>query len=173
MIDEELVAWVDENENFIKAIPISLANSDPKYLHQEIAGIIYDNQRRVLLQQRSLSKKVSPGLWTVTVAGHVTFDDTLVSTFHKELKEEMGLTTTQSIYLFKEKVYMANETHFCHWFLARYSGEEIVIDPSEVAAFEWVAAQDFPSFVNRNRVSDRTIKMVNRFWAGEWDNLLK
>ena len=59
MTDEELVAWVDENENIIKAIPISLANSDPKYLHQEIAGIIYDNQRRVLLQQRSLSKKVS------------------------------------------------------------------------------------------------------------------
>lgn len=173
MSDEELVAWVDENEQFIKAIPISLANSDPKYLHREIAAIVYDKKRRILLQQRSFTKKVDPGIWTVTVAGHVTYDDTLETTVNKELKEEMGITVPKFIYLFREKVFKPTETHFCHWFIGQYDGGEIVIEPTEVESYKWVTEQEFPDFVATEKVSDLTISMVKRFWAGEWDNLLK
>ena len=51
MSADEMVAWVDENEKLIQVIPLKTANSDPKYLHVEIAGIIYDDLRRVLLQK--------------------------------------------------------------------------------------------------------------------------
>ena len=53
MSDEEMVAWVDDDEKVIKIIPRTLANSDPKYLHREIAAIVYDENKRILLQQRS------------------------------------------------------------------------------------------------------------------------
>jgi isopentenyldiphosphate isomerase len=63
MSDGELVAWVDDDENLIQVIPRTLANSDPKYLHREIAAIVYDNKRRILLQQRSFYPKLV-GVWT-------------------------------------------------------------------------------------------------------------
>lgn len=173
MSDEELVAWVDENEQFIKAIPISLANSDPKYLHSEIAGLIFDQDRRVLLQQRSFTKKVGPGVWTVTVAGHVTYGDTLELTVQKELQEEMGITIPKFVYLFREKVSQSNETHFCHWFIGQYDGGDIIIEPTEVEAYKWVSESEFVDFTQHNKVSDRTISMCKRFWAGEWDSLIK
>lgn len=173
MNDEEQLAWVDENENVIQVVPYSLANSDPEYLHLEIAGLIIDNQKKVLLQQRSFTKKVGPGIWTVTVAGHVTHGDTLEQTFHKELKEEMGISTDNYKYLFREKVILSNETHFCHWYLGKYLGDKIKIQTSEVEDYAWISEKEFEHFCKTNKVSDRTIKMAHRFWLGEWDNLIK
>ncbi len=173
MSDGELVAWVDDDENLIQVIPRTLANSDPKYLHREIAAIVYDDKRRILLQQRSFTKKVGPGVWTVTVAGHVTYGDSLELTVEKELSEEMGITIPKFIYLFREKVSQSNETHFCHWYIGKYNGGEIVIEPTEVEAYKWVTEQEFANFVATQTVSDRTITMCQRFWAGEWDDLLK
>jgi len=170
-MSEELVAWVDENEKFIKAIPISLANSDPKYLHVEIAGLVFDDQKRILLQQRAKTKKVAPSLWTVTVAGHVTYGDTIEATFHKELKEEMGIAVKEFKYLFCEKISKLNETHFCHWYLGKYNGGKIIIEPSEVDSFRWISESELLNFVTNNQVGKNTIKMCNRFWTGEWDSI--
>lgn len=173
MSDEELVSWVDDDEKVIEVIPRTLANSDPKYLHREIAAIVYDKKKRILLQQRSFTKKVGPGVWTVTVAGHVTYGDSLELTVQKELQEEMGITIPKFIYLFRERVSMPNETHFCHWFIGQYDGGDIIIEPTEVEAYKWVTEQEFAQFVATQTVSDRTITLAKRFWAGEWDKILR
>lgn len=171
--NEEMVAWVDDDEKLIKVIPRVLANSDPKYLHREIAGLIYDGDRRVLLQQRARTKRVLPGIWTVTVAGHVTYGDTLDATFAKELKEEMNLSIKKPVYLFREKVREWTETHFCHWYAGQYTGGQIKIEPTEVSAYAWVDKKGFPDFVNENTVHPRTIRILERFWSGEWNDILK
>lgn len=172
MSADEMVAWVDENEKLIQVIPLKTANSDPKYLHVEIAGLIVDQDHRVLLQKRSHTKKVAPDVWTVTMAGHVTYGDSIEVTAHKELREEMGIDVPKLIYLFRESVHLPHETHYCHWYLGKYTGGEIVLEPSEVDEYAWVGEADFDSFVSAHDVSDRTIKMCKRFWSGEWDDKL-
>jgi isopentenyl-diphosphate delta-isomerase len=168
----EQVAWIDQDEKLIKPIPLTLANSDPKYLHQEIAGLVYDDHHQLLLQQRALTKRVFPGIWTVTVAGHVTYGDSLVDTFHKELGEEMGIKVENPIYLFREDVRQATEHHYCHWYLGKYQGESVIVQPEEVAAYAWVSQSAYPRFANENRINERTNIMLDRFWSGEWDKML-
>lgn len=170
---DEMVAWVNENENLIKPIPLELANSDPQYLHQEIAGIVYDQDRRILLQQRALTKKVFPGVWTVTVAGHVTYGDSIEETFHKELQEEMGIDTPNPAYLFREDVRQATEHHYCHWYLGKYQGDKIKLQAEEVADYAWAGETDYANFAKQNIINTRTAQMLRRFWSGEWDNLLQ
>lgn len=171
-IQEEMVAWVDENEQLIKVIPISLANSDPKYLHSEIAGMVVDDQHRVLLQQRAKTKKVLPSLWTITTAGHITYGDTPEQTVHKELKEELGIDVPVFYYLFREKVSLPNETHFCHKYIGKYNGGNIVMQESEVDDYAWVSEAEFTQFIAIHEVSHRTIDMMKRYWSGEWDKIL-
>lgn len=170
MSDEEVVAWVDESENFIEAVPLSVANSNPKYLHQEIAIFVYDQNRRVLLQQRSDTKKIKPGIWTVTAAGHVTYGDTLEETVKKELMEEMGISIGKPIYLFREHVLLPNESHYCHWFSGLYCGGKVVIDPKEVKDFRWISPEEFSDFKSREIVSDRTAKIIISFWENKLSN---
>ncbi len=46
---------------------------------------------RVLLQRRSLAKENHPGLWDVSVAGHVSAGETAVEAAVREAEEEIGL----------------------------------------------------------------------------------
>jgi isopentenyldiphosphate isomerase len=170
--NDEKVAWVDENEKLIKVIPRTLANSDPKYLHSEIAVIIYDERRRVLLQQRSKSKKVNPSVWAV-IAGHVTYGDSLDETVRKEVKEEMGIAIPTFTYTYREYVKMPNETHYCHWYLGKYEGGEINIDPIEVDDYAWVSEDALEEFRTTHNVAARTVKELQDFWLGKWDKLLQ
>lgn len=171
-MSEELVMWVDLNENLLKPIPISLANSDPKYLHVEIAVLVVDNQRRVLLQKRSRKKKVLPGVWTIAAAGHVTYGATNEETAYRELKEETGITDIKLKYLFRELVTMPNERHFCHWYIGKTHQSNIIIQESEVDDYSWVAEHEYVDFSLDKDISPRTDKMIKRFWSGEWEAIV-
>lgn len=47
---------------------------------------------RLLLQKRSLRKDNNPGLWDVSVAGHVSAGEDAVTSAIREVEEEIGLT---------------------------------------------------------------------------------
>jgi isopentenyldiphosphate isomerase len=170
---EELVIWIDEAENVLGPIPISLANSDPKYLHLEVAVLVVDKNQRVLLQQRAYTKRVHPGRWTTTAAGHVTHGETVVQAAHKELFEETGLKVKMLHPLFSEKVTLPNETHITHWFIGRYEEGVVVPQTCEVANVAWVGEVELDDFLANKDVGQNSLSVVERYWQGEWDHLLK
>ncbi|SFR31177.1 Isopentenyldiphosphate isomerase [Robiginitalea myxolifaciens] len=50
----------------------------------------FDAARNVLVQRRSASKKTFPGLWDVSVAGHVSAGEEIVDAALREIQEEVG-----------------------------------------------------------------------------------
>lgn len=169
---EEMVTWIDDIGNILGPIPISQANSDPKYLHLEVAVLIVDDSCRILLQQRSLTKKVAPGIWTVTAAGHVTFGDTVDNSAHRELSEEMGIDVDKLVPILQLRENAPKESHLTHWYIGKYQGGEVRVQQSEVAQFIWISQAEFSDFCNDNIVSRHTTEVATRFWEGEWDKIL-
>lgn len=169
---EEMVIWVDAQGKPLGPIPISLANSDPNYLHLEVAVLIVDDQKRVLLQKRSLTKKVAPGIWTVSAAGHVTYGESSEQVVHKELKEEMGISVKTIRPIFTNIESLPNETHMIKWYIATYEGGDIVVQASEVESYAWVPEAEITAFTASNNVSQGTLSVIKRYWSGEWDKLL-
>jgi len=53
-----------------------------------------DNE--VLLQKRALNKDTYPGLWDISVAGHLSAGDTPKQAAVREIKEEIGLQIEES-----------------------------------------------------------------------------
>ncbi len=166
---EELVEWVDDDEKLIGPIPISVANTDPKYLHREVVVILADRDKRLFIGKRAATKRVAPNIWIPAAAGHLTYGDTIESTAHRELLEETGLDIKALKYLFRDKNSIPNETHFAHWFLGQYAGGEVKIDPAETSEYTWVKESDFDQFCKTHDVPDRSISAFRRYWAGEWD----
>lgn len=172
-MDEEMVTLVADDGTTIGSIPISLANSNKKYLHLEVAVVIVDEKRRLLFQKRSKAKKVAPGVWTIAAAGHVTYGDTSEQTAHKELLEEMGINVKTLHHIFSKKDSLKNETHLVDWYLGLYKGGKIVIQDSEVEDYAWVSKDELSNFLLDNVVSTGSQKVAKRYWDGEWDHLLK
>lgn len=60
-------------------------------LHREIHVWIYNKEREILFQKRSLNKDTFPGLLDASVGGHVELGSNYEETATKETKEETGI----------------------------------------------------------------------------------
>lgn len=86
----EMVDIVNEHDEVIGTVERSEVRAK-RYIARMVFVCFYTPDKKIILQRRSLSKKVLPGKLTSTVSGHVesgmSYDDTAV----KESLEETGI----------------------------------------------------------------------------------
>lgn len=87
---EEVFIVVDRNDNILGYKTRYECHHDPSLIHRTVGALIYDTNGRLLLQKRSMTKDMEPGLWGISAAGHVTKDQTDEEAAHRELQEELG-----------------------------------------------------------------------------------
>jgi len=165
---EEVLDLVDEKDNVIGSIPISKANSDPKLIHREVAVIIYDNKNRVLIQQRGFTKKLDPGIWTVTCAGHVTKGLTPLEAVHMELKEEVGFDTELK-FIEKEFNQIPTESRFFYWYLGKFPKRAIIkMERGKVINTKFISKSEINQFQKSgNVIGKHSLKYLMDFWEGK------
>ena len=52
---------------------------------------LFTSDKKILLQKRALTKKVFPGIWDISVAGHIGTGETILEGAKREVFEEIGL----------------------------------------------------------------------------------
>lgn len=110
---------------------------------------------RLLLQRRAAAKENWPGLWDISVAGHVSAGESATGAAIREAFEELGLviaaeelihigTLRYSTRLRED--YIENEFHEVHIVRRDVDLETLVLDPLEVAEVELVAPGDLERY---------------------------
>lgn len=61
------------------------------WFHATVHIWLYTNDKKVLLQQRAFTKKVFPGIWDISVAGHIQAGESVLEAAKREVFEEIGL----------------------------------------------------------------------------------
>ena len=61
------------------------------WFHATVHIWLYTKEGKILLQQRGFTKKVFPGLWDISVAGHVLAGESIIDAAKREVFEEIGL----------------------------------------------------------------------------------
>ncbi len=134
----ELVAVVDPNGKTIKKVRRSQLTDE--YTWKIICVWIENSKGQVLLQQRSLKKRLGPGLWTCAVEGTVENDDSYLDTATREVQEEIGLDDFKLIKA-KQVLYKAGVGSrlaqgyriYCDWPIEKFKAQ-----PEEVEQLQWV-----------------------------------
>lgn len=115
--------------------------------HATIHLWLYTGNGKVLFQKRADSKKNFPGLWDVSVAGHVSAGESIREAMVRECREELGLTINADepklLGIFKEEHdhgpdYRDREFHHCFLLKLESAPEQLKLQHSEVAAARWV-----------------------------------
>ena len=97
---------------------------------------------RLLLQRRALVKENWPGLWDISVAGHVSAGETAVDAAIRETFEEIGLNIkgdelvqigTLRYHVELRPGYIENEFHEVHVLPREIALASLTLDPLEVA----------------------------------------
>lgn len=112
-------------------------------LHRAFSIFIFNDKKELLIQQRSEFKRLWPLYWSNTCCSHPRFNENLIESVEKRLKQECGISCLlKELYKFqysakyKDK---GSENEICSVLIGRLSDEQnIVPNPEEIADYKWV-----------------------------------
>ncbi|SDS15553.1 Isopentenyldiphosphate isomerase [Polaribacter sp. KT25b] len=61
------------------------------WFHATVHIWLFTSDEKILLQKRAMTKKVFPGLWDISVAGHIAAGEEILTSAKREIFEEIGL----------------------------------------------------------------------------------
>lgn len=147
---EEQVILVDEQDRATGTMEKLAAHRDG-LLHRAISVFIFDDQGRLLLQQRAAHKYHTANLWTNTCCSHPMPGEKALDAAHRRLREEMGMEADLSFaFAFKYRAAFDNgltEHEIDHVFIG-YSNHQPAPNPAEVADYRWLNQTDIERGVN-------------------------
>jgi isopentenyl-diphosphate delta-isomerase len=133
----ELVVLVNENDEQTGTMEKMEAHRTPN-LHRAFSVFLFNNQGKMLLQQRAFKKYHSGGLWTNTCCSHPRPAEDTTAAALRRLHEEMGISADiHHAFSFTYKASFDNglvEYEYDHVFIGQYNGA-IVPNESEVAGY--------------------------------------
>lgn len=166
---EELIDVLDENG--IKTGKILTRNEVHKkgLWHRIIVVAIINEKNEILIQQRSDKKYKNPGMWDISVTGHLSSGQDSLTAATREISEEVSVSLGYSVevkdfrfmfsYRKEEKV---NEEHydrqFYDFFILRQSGlreDNIRFQESEVQNIKFVNISELNEMREKKLLVDR------------------
>lgn len=109
-------------------------------LHRAFSVLIHQNGK-ILLQQRSLNKYHSSGLWTNTCCSHPRPDETLTNAGNRRLKEEMGIdcvVTPHFHFIYKAQLDGGLVEYELDYVLFGSYDGAVYPNPDEVMDYKWI-----------------------------------
>jgi isopentenyldiphosphate isomerase len=86
---DELIDILDEHGRYTGKTCLKSEAHAKGFFHPTIHVWIYTQEGQLLLQKRSMQKKVFPGLWDISVAGHIGAGEAITTAAVREIKEEI------------------------------------------------------------------------------------
>ena len=140
----EQVILVDEYD-VSSGVMEKMEAHEKAFLHRAVSVFIFNAKGEMLLQQRSLHKYHSGGLWTNSCCSHPRPGEDTLSAATRRLQEEMGFTVPLSkVFDFVYHAKFENglsEYEFDHVFVGIYEGE-IVPNPMEVNCYHYLSLNE-------------------------------
>jgi len=123
--------------------------------HKAIHVWIINDKNQILIQKRNETKKIFPGLWDISVAGHVTSGELSIDTAVKELYEELGIEVKREDLLYLYSIKRDFETFgtsnmFFDTFLyeTNFDISEMITNPREISELRFIDFSEFEKIQN-------------------------
>lgn len=98
---KEIFPIVDESGTVIGCATRGECHSGSKLLHPVVHMHIFNSAGEVYLQKRPEWKDIQPGKWDTAVGGHIDYGESPEEALHREVKEELGISTFRPEFLSK------------------------------------------------------------------------
>jgi isopentenyl-diphosphate delta-isomerase len=88
---DDMIVLVDENDRPTGTARKLAAHHNDTQRHRAFSVFLFSKDGNLLLQQRALSKKTWPGVWSNSCCGHVMLHEKVVNAARRRLKYELGI----------------------------------------------------------------------------------
>jgi isopentenyl-diphosphate delta-isomerase len=139
--EDELLILVDSNDQALGYETKAVCHDGRGILHRAFSILIFNDRNELLLQQRSLQKRLWGGFWANSCCSHPRKGESMDQAVSRRLRQELGMECPL-VFLYKFEYQAAvddqgSENELC-WVYAGRCNEEPTINPNEIAAWQWV-----------------------------------
>ncbi len=123
--------------------------------HSTVHVWIFTEEGNILIQKRSKKKELNPGVWDVSVAGHIKFNENIKEAAKRETLEETGININTKD-LLKIGVYRSINIHptaidkeFFHTYILKIDKNSINLDfkNNEVDDLKFISIEEMESLI--------------------------
>lgn len=164
--EKEMIEVVSADGAVIGAAPRKRVHGNNQWLHRVVHVLVFDLRRRLLLQKRSLNKRVAPGKWDTSVGGHVDCGETLISAAVREMREELGICPEPPKLIYQYIHSNDFESELVSTYICRHDGK-IIHNPEEIDAVRFWEMADIEAHLGSGVFSDNFEDELQRYktWA--------
>lgn len=140
---QELVVLLDAAGGQIGTAPKATVHTDATPLHLAFSCHVLDDDGRMLVTRRALTKVAWPGVWTNACCGHPAPGESLEAAVLRRVQQELGVAVRDLDLVLPDFSYRAVdpggvvEHERCPVFVGRIDGQPSP-DPEEVVEWHWV-----------------------------------
>ena len=125
--------------------------------HATVHVWIFTKKGEILIQKRSKKKELNPGVWDVSVAGHIKFNENIKKAAKRETLEETGININTKD-LFKIGVYRSINIHptaidkeFFHTYILKIDKNSIDLDykNNEIDDLKFISIEEMESLIKK------------------------
>ena len=148
------------------------------WFHATVHVWLFTSDEKILLQKRALTKKVFPGLWDISVAGHVAAGEKILASAKREVFEEIGLKLEDKnlikigtrIHQIKHKNGIIDNEHH-HVFIAelKTSLSALTIQKEEVDAIKLF---DLSTLKNTKNLENILLSRFHDYYCTVYDKII-
>ena len=143
--------------------------------NQSVHVWFLNSKNELLLQKRSETKRVYPGMWAIT-GGAVDSGELPIEALYREVNEELGITILPEeteLLLSLQRTY-----DFVDIYLVRKDIDikNITMQPEEVSDVKWITINEYQSMEKNNQIppsisfySDFVLKLIERRINNDWN----
>jgi isopentenyl-diphosphate Delta-isomerase len=133
---------------------------------------IYNSKGELLLQKRSMQKENYPGLWDISVAGHVSAGEKPKEAAIRELSEELGIKVDpkklKKIFVTKASIdhkdtYHDREFDYVYILKSEIPPNKLKLQKEEVSAIELISLQKFEKELKNKKMTKRYVLHTDLF----------
>ncbi|MFA6073768.1 MAG: NUDIX domain-containing protein [Candidatus Woesearchaeota archaeon] len=159
-VDEtlEILDVVDEHDVVVGEM--NRCDINKKLLsHRIVHVLIFDKNKKLLLQKRSAKKSFCPRNWSTSVGGHVQKGETYERAALREFVEELGFSKPVEL-LFKTRFDDPRGFFmFLEVFKATYEGE-FKLDPDDVESVEYFSREEINKMIETGEKFHPELKFI-------------
>jgi isopentenyldiphosphate isomerase len=120
--EKEIIEVVTPDGGLIGAAPRKRVHGNNQWMHRVVHVLVFDSRQLLLLQKRSLNKRVAPGKWDTSVGGHVDCGESPLSAAQREMKEELGISPEPPQFIYQYIHSNDFESELVSTYICRHDG---------------------------------------------------
>lgn len=118
--------------------------------------ILYNKEGKMLLEHRAETRKNYPGCWAL-FGGHLEEGEHPEETLRREIKEELGYTLSNPVFLYTQGLKTGSEKHV---FVELYDDKQsISLNPHESQGYGWFGFEEYKKL---GKIIDHDLEPLER-----------